>query len=241
MKKKLLVLPAAAALLLGGSGVYLASSAEAKTLTSVALSTSTIVLDGDQGCGYRSTVTVKADLPPSDDFVYVTGRAVNTAGDDVGWFSFNNSTRKGDTVTYTDQLYVCGFEAPGKYSLVVTISLPGAEETKTTTFYIKRPTGLTYNASPEPAKKGSKLTHKGQLKFDPFSYGPAYGAKGQKVTIAFKKAGTSTWTNKLTVTTGTNGTFSTTIKTDSDGTWRASFPGSTYRNAAAVADYVDTK
>lgn len=241
MKKKLLAIPAAVALLIGAGGVYLATSAEAATITSVALSSSTIVLDGDQGCGYRSTITVKANYPESDAYVYVTGSAVNAAGDDTNWLSFNNSTRSGNTVTYTDKLYICGFEDPGKYILRVTISLPGSEETKDTSFYIKRPSALTYNASPEPAKKGSKLTHKGQLKLDPFGFGPAYGAKGQKLTVAFKKSGSSTWTNKFTITTGTNGAFSTTFKTDGDGTWRASYPGSTYRQPVLVSDYVDTK
>ena len=86
------------------------------------------------------------------------------------------------------------------------------------TYYIKRPTSLTYNASPEPAKKGSYLTHSGRLKFDPFAPGAMYGPSGVSLRLDFKPAGSTTYQYKTTITTGSSGYYSKKVATTGDGT-----------------------
>ena len=245
MKK---TLAAAACAALVSASVFVASPAQAAiSLGSVSLSTATVVLNGDSGCGNRITVTVKATVPSaeSDDVFGLTADAVAPNGDSAEFLLFNQTGRSGDTVTYSDKLFICGFDAPGRYTLNTELTYWNGSgtsvQTRSTTYFIKRPTSLSYNAAPEPAKRGTSLTHSGVLKFDPFSYGAMYGVSGQTLKIAFKKAGASTYVAKGTVTTGSGGKYSRKLRTDADGTWRVEFPNNTYRQTQYKYDYVDTK
>lgn len=243
VKKKILAVASAAVL---GTAVYFAVPAQADVvLSTISLSTTTVVLNGDAGCANRVNVSVKVQHPSTDDsLVSVSGSATRPDGDISDFLTFLSSSRSGDTVTYKDSIFLCGFEKPGRYVLDIDVAWFGEstnEVSKQAQFYVKRPTTLTYNASPEPVKKGKSLTHSGRLMFDPFGYGGLYGPSGVKLKLMFKKAGTSTYVTKGTVTTKSGGYYSGTTKADYDGTWRMQYPTNSYRQSQDVYDAVDVK
>ncbi|MEU7904269.1 hypothetical protein [Actinoplanes sp. NPDC049118] len=230
--------------------MFVAQPAQAAIdLSSVTLSTTTVVLDGDAGCGNRVNVTVKVFVPTAEqeNLFSVTSTAVAPNGDSVDFLLMNQKSRSGDYATYGDSVYLCGFDAPGRYRLDTEVvwwddAISGTrQEDNSQTFYVKRPTTLTYNATPEPAKRGTNLTHKGRLMFDPFGYGKLYGPSGQTLKISFKKTGTSAYVAKGTVKTTSGGYYSKKLRTDADGTWRVEYPANNYRQTQAKGDYVDTK
>lgn len=232
------------------ASVFVAQPAQAAiALSTVSLSTSTVVLNGDAGCGNRVTVTVKVRVPAAEqeNLFSVDATAVAPNGDIVDFLFLNQRSRSGDYATYGDTVFLCGFDAPGRYRLETEVvwwddAISGAREAANSkTFYVKRPTTLTYNATPEPAKRGSNLAHKGRLMFDPFGYGGLYGPAGQTLKISFKKAGTSTYVAKGTVKTTSGGYYSKKLRTDADGTWRVEYPTNNYRQTQTRGDYVDTK
>lgn len=233
--------------LVAGSLLVAQPAQAAISLSSVSLSTSEVILNGDSGCGNRITVTVKANIPEAenDDLFGVTGEATAADGDIEEYLFFNQTGRSGNTVTFKDTISICGYETPGKFTLHTEITYWNgsgtSSQSRNNTYYVKRPTSLTYNAAPEAAKRGSNLTHSGVLMFDPFAYGAMYGVSGQTLKIAFKKSGSSSYVAKGTVVTGSGGKYSKKIRTDADGIWRVEFPANTYRQTQYKYDYIDTK
>ena len=101
--------------------------------------------------------------------------------------------------------------------------------------------GSTFNASPEPVKKGKKISLKASLARVNWN-----GAKTLKYVgfagtarVQFKAAGTTTYVTKKTVKSNSKGKVSTTITATKSGTWRLYFPGlSTTAPAISTTDVV---
>ncbi|MGW3686922.1 hypothetical protein ACWD62_22840 [Streptomyces sp. NPDC005146] len=94
-------------------------------------------------------------------------------------------------------------------------------------YKVKRAATLVTNASPEPVKKGGKLTVTGKLARAHWEDLKYYGFTGQAVKLQFKKAGTTSYTTVKTVKTGSGGKLSTTVTAASAGSWRWYFDGTT--------------
>ncbi|MFF4539273.1 hypothetical protein [Streptomyces aureus] len=110
------------------------------------------------------------------------------------------------------------------------------------TAQVKRAAKLTVNATPEPVKKGATLTAKGMLTRADWNTGKYAGFKGQPALLQFKAKGATAYKTVKTVTTGTAGALSTTVKASADGTYRYTFAGtSTTGTATAAGDYVDVR
>lgn len=105
---------------------------------------------------------------------------------------------------------------------------------------VQRKAGLGTNATPEPAVKGTTLTVKGKLTRADWAKGTFTGYQDQKVTLQFKAKGATAYTDVKTVTSGTGGALSTTVKASQDGSYRYRFAGtSTTAAKTSAADYVD--
>jgi hypothetical protein len=102
--------------------------------------------------------------------------------------------------------------------------------------------GSTFNASPEPAEKGTKITIKGTLARINLNGAKTLkyvGFPKAKVKVQFKAAGTTTFKTIKTVTAGAGGKVSTTVPAVKSGYWRLSFAGvSTTAAANSAADGV---
>ncbi|MGW1070664.1 hypothetical protein ACWD4F_39970 [Streptomyces aureus] len=110
------------------------------------------------------------------------------------------------------------------------------------TAQVKRAAKLTVNATPEPVRKGATLTVKGVLTRADWNTGKYAGFKGQPAVLQFKAKGATAYKTVKTVTTGTAGALSTTVKASADGTYRYTFAGtSTTGTATAAGDYVDVR
>lgn len=110
------------------------------------------------------------------------------------------------------------------------------------TAQLKRAAKLTTNATPEPVKKGSTLTVKGALTRADWESGEYAGFKGQSAALQFKAKGATAYKTVKTVTSGTTGALTTTVKAAADGTYRYTFAGTSTTGAAtATGDYVDVK
>ncbi|MFJ8104517.1 hypothetical protein [Streptomyces sp. NPDC096132] len=107
---------------------------------------------------------------------------------------------------------------------------------------IKRAAKLTVNATPEPVVKGRTLTVKGRLTRANWELGKYSGYASQKVTLQFRAKGASAYTTVKTITSGTGGALSTTVKASKDGYYRFTFAGTATTAAkTAAGDYVDVK
>ncbi|MEU0436988.1 hypothetical protein ABZ153_36310 [Streptomyces sp. NPDC006290] len=110
------------------------------------------------------------------------------------------------------------------------------------TAQVKRAAKLTTNATPEPVKKGSTLTVKGTLTRADWATTRYAGYTGQPVALQFKAKGATAYKTVKTVTSGTAGALTTTVKASADGTYRYTFAGTTTTGTAtATGDYVDVK
>ena len=110
-------------------------------------------------------------------------------------------------------------------------------------FVLKRATTWqSFGASPEPVKKGKKITVKGRSLVAAWGARPQWVAqKGVTVRIQF---GTSTKTYKTvkTVKTSSTGRISTKIKASKSGYWRAVYSGSAATGSStATGDWVKVK
>jgi hypothetical protein len=107
---------------------------------------------------------------------------------------------------------------------------------------VQRLAKATVNATPEPAVKGGTLTVKGTLTRADWNAGRYVGYKGQKVALQFKARGATAYTDVKTVTSGTTGALSTTVKASKDGSYRYVFAGtSTTAAVKSAGDFVDVE
>lgn len=96
----------------------------------------------------------------------------------------------------------------------------------------------TMNVSPEPVKRGRTLTVKGTLHRDDTG-APVPGAK---VTVMFRKRGSSKWSGIKSTTTNGSGAFRTTVKARTDGSWEIVYRGGgSYLPAGSHNDYVNVR
>ncbi|MFF2126024.1 hypothetical protein ACFVW1_11540 [Streptomyces olivochromogenes] len=110
------------------------------------------------------------------------------------------------------------------------------------TTQIKRAAKLTTDATPEPVKKGKTLTVKGALTRADWETSKYSGYTGQPVALQFKAKGATAYKTVKTVTSGSKGALTTTVKASADGSYRYSFAGTTTTGAAtATGDYVDVQ
>ncbi|MGW3631273.1 hypothetical protein ACWD7F_14075 [Streptomyces sp. NPDC005122] len=110
------------------------------------------------------------------------------------------------------------------------------------TTQVKRAAKLTTDATPEPVKKGKTLTVRGALTRADWETTKYSGYAGQPVTLQFRAKGATAYKTVKTVTSGTAGTLTTTVKASADGTYRYLFAGTTTTGATtATGDYVDVK
>jgi hypothetical protein len=94
---------------------------------------------------------------------------------------------------------------------------------------------LAFNASPEPVKKGKKITAAGTLKID------GKALSGASVKIYFEATGAKTYALKGTAKTSSKGAYSKKFTATKSGTWKAVYAGSSTRNAASKSDAVKVK
>ncbi|MFJ8719510.1 calcium-binding protein [Streptomyces violaceus] len=105
---------------------------------------------------------------------------------------------------------------------------------------VQRASKLTVNASPEPVKKGKKITVTGALTRANWNTHAWAGYSGQSVKLQYRPKNSSTYTTLKTVTTGSTGKLSTTVTATADGYYRYTFVGtSTTPAATAAGDYID--
>ncbi|MDN3352986.1 hypothetical protein [Actinomadura sp. DC4] len=96
-----------------------------------------------------------------------------------------------------------------------------------------------FNASPEPIAKGKRLTVAGTLKRDTTSW---KAFSGQSVQIYFAAKGATSWTYEGSAKTSPAGHFSHAFNAVKDGTWRATYAGTTtYLAVTGTGDYVDVR
>ncbi|MFB4316529.1 hypothetical protein [Actinomadura sp. 21ATH] len=99
---------------------------------------------------------------------------------------------------------------------------------------------MSFNASPEPVRKGGTITVKGRLDRLVGSWKPA--AAGAAVSVQFKASGSSTWTTMAGIKTDSTGWFGKTFTASKDGAWRAVYNGSsTYLGVVGPGDHVDVQ
>ncbi|MGI8333577.1 hypothetical protein ACRYCC_26795 [Actinomadura scrupuli] len=95
----------------------------------------------------------------------------------------------------------------------------------------------SFNASPEPVRKGRTLTVSGKLSRYVSSWG-AFG--GQKIYVYFQPKGSTTFGYVGVTTTSGTGTFRKGFTAAKDGTWRVAFKAtSQYLGVTSGGDYVD--
>ncbi|MEU0333315.1 hypothetical protein [Streptomyces sp. NPDC006193] len=106
---------------------------------------------------------------------------------------------------------------------------------------VKRAARLTVDATPEPAVKGRTLTVKGKLSRADWQTGSYSGYRDRAVVLQFKADGGS-YANVKTITSGTGGALSTTVKATKSGTYRFVFSGTATTGAKTSAgDHVTVR
>jgi len=104
----------------------------------------------------------------------------------------------------------------------------------------KKKTHLAVNASPEPVKKGAKVTVAGRLTHATSVRGTLHytAYHGKTLTVWFNPAGPKGASKVATVTTSSTGAFSTKRTQSAAGTWTVKFAGTAGYAASSGTDYV---
>ncbi|MCK9793065.1 hypothetical protein M1843_04805 [Isoptericola sp. 4D.3] len=165
-----------------------------------------------------------------------SGKATSTRWYD--WEEFGKYTARA-TVERSFEVYVDGDYG----SDTLYCELPDA--TYSDTFYFKRNTYLSANASPEPVRKGTYVTVKGTLRYwnPDFNYGD--GAirplSSRTVKIYFDPAGTKGAVYKGSAKTSSKGVYSKKLKQSTSGTWIVKYAGSSTLVAKEAKDAVKVR
>ncbi|GAA0236696.1 hypothetical protein GCM10009527_036550 [Actinomadura nitritigenes] len=150
-------------------------------------------------------------------------------GYQVGW-GVGCPPKPSDTGRYTAR--VVAYDRSGK-------KLATREES----WYEKFDTAVgSFNAAPEPVRKGGTLTVSGRL-YRLNDRATGYTSyPGKTMRIYFRPKGAKTWTYMGSAKTAGDGRFRKGFKASRDGTWRAYFPGTSHCDKQASRDdYVDVK
>lgn len=101
---------------------------------------------------------------------------------------------------------------------------------------------VSFNASPEPVGKGSKLKVVGTLQTAGATDDVWRPLAKTSVIVEFRAKGAKTWSRATSVTTDKNGVATASVTAVKDGTWRARYAGTADRAAAvSSSDNVDVK
>ncbi|MFH9478376.1 HtaA domain-containing protein [Streptomyces anulatus] len=101
---------------------------------------------------------------------------------------------------------------------------------------------VSFNASPEPVGKGSKLKVVATLQTASATDNVWRPLGKTPVVVEFRSKGGKTWSRATTVTTNSKGVVSASVTAVKDGTWRARYAGTADRAAAvSSSDNVDVK
>ncbi|MFI1187163.1 hypothetical protein [Streptomyces californicus] len=96
------------------------------------------------------------------------------------------------------------------------------------------------DAAPEPVSPGGDLTVTSRLTASDWTDDGYAAYADQPVTLQFRQTGTTAWSDVRTVTSGADGSVTTTLKAWKDGDWRWSFAANSAATAvSSAADYVD--
>ncbi len=191
----------------------------------------------------------------------VPASLVGRAGDNI-WFYEDNAAGEQVKVTPKPTISLAprslrnddaGKWTPGVYALAYGNEDPAdteelvvdpAEVLKPLTLKRQATFGKTFNATPEPVKKGKKLTLKATLSRVNWNGAKTlkYVGFNGKAQVQFKAAGATTYKTVKTVQATTKGKISTTVKATKSGSWRLVYAGvSTTAPATSVADAVKVK
>ncbi|MBB4751859.1 hypothetical protein [Actinoplanes lobatus] len=215
------------------------------TLNSFTVSRNVFVLGSKAGCTNAIfTAVLSAPLPTEVDGPFeVSTVVVDISGPPVsgGFRDFRYLAQVGSTATYRGSAPICGKYTAGRYTVtaygMVQPFREAAQYTNriNTFLYVKRPSNLTLNATPEPVVKGRKITTKGALRVD------GRVAAGIPVQVYFKANGAKAYTYKGTTRTNSKGFYSTKFTATRSGVWKAVYAGGPARSAAAAVDAVKVK
>ncbi|MEU6940648.1 HtaA domain-containing protein [Streptomyces rubiginosohelvolus] len=101
---------------------------------------------------------------------------------------------------------------------------------------------VSFNASPEPVGKGSKLKVVGTLQTVGATDDVWRPLAKTSVVVEFRAKGAKTWSRATSVTTDKNGVATASVTAVKDGTWRARYAGTADRAATvSSSDNVDVK
>jgi hypothetical protein len=129
----------------------------------------------------------------------------------------------------------------GTWKAKVTVRWSGAPVTATATVRVLREAKLTTDAGPQQVTKGRSVTVKGRLTRANWQAGRYAGHGRQQVQLQFKHAGGG-YAAVKTVTSGRDGTLTTSVKATRDGCYRYVFAGtSTTSPVAGARDCVDVR
>ncbi|GAB7039862.1 MULTISPECIES: hypothetical protein [Catenuloplanes] len=245
-----IVAPAAAAAPAASAGVVLAQEEEPSwdwnpasvSVTAVTFSKTAFTLRSGEKCANRAhiTATLSGPLPTENVLASAVGVDIRRNG---AIYDATVLTNTGGT-TWEGDLLVCGKDPAGTYRTELYgayVTGTGLEDPDlaffrtnvvTGAYTVKRPASVTLNATPEPVRKGAKLTAKGVFSTD------GKAGANTKVQIWFKADGSSAWTRKATVTTNAKGAYSANVKATASGTWKAVVPATGSRNEVVAYDAV---
>ncbi|MEU4242911.1 hypothetical protein [Actinoplanes sp. NPDC026619] len=243
----LLAVAPAAGLLMAAAPAQAAPSTALPTVKSVSTSKTSFVLGSKAGCSKITFTAVLSATMPSTDYLFsavgVDLFAPGASGDD----SYDGTALKqvGTSATYSGSLNFCGKYTAGNwraevYGAAVPSDADDESDVQITNVVkvgisLKRPSTLSFNASPEPVKKGKKLTAAGTLKVDGKVLSKA------TVQIYFKATGAKTYSLKGSTTTSSKGAFTKKFTATKSGTWKAVYAGSSTKNTVSAADAVKVK
>jgi hypothetical protein len=165
----------------------------------------------------------------------------------TGQFTFSNgsvskewvATKSGDNYTVTRPFT---YRDPPGLTKVTVRAFEGGKVvgTKTDTFYVRRNAVITgFNSGPEDRLVNSNLKSSGKLTRLTVA-GTYVPWTNKEVIIEFRKVNTSTWARVGSDLTDSTGYFAKTMRTKSDGHWRARAVGTSYTyGPTSSADYVN--
>ncbi|GGN11159.1 hypothetical protein FHR83_003406 [Actinoplanes campanulatus] len=136
---------------------------------------------------------------------------------------------------------ICGKSAAGRYKItaygmVQPMREPAQYTNSINSFlYLKRPSKLTLNATPEPVVKGKKITARGVLTVD------GKVVVGVPVKIYFRAYGAKSYTYKGAARTNAKGVYGTRFTAARSGVWKVVYAGGPARNPAAAVDAVKVR
>ncbi|MFD5350132.1 HtaA domain-containing protein, partial [Streptomyces anulatus] len=176
-----------------------------------------------------------------------TFTAAATGADSVRW---ERSTDRGTTWSTVPGATTATLSVKAAAALdghryrAVFVNASGETATSAATLTVSAvPTRIvSFNASPEPVGKGSKLKVVATLQTASATDNVWRPLTKTPVVIEFRSKGGKTWSRATTVTTDSKGVVSASVTAVKDGTWRARYAGTADRAAAvSSSDNVDVK